>query len=75
VLCDDAQDTWVFVRELDGEQVLVALNAGEKPATVSLESMGTGWSDAFGTPGIADDGLRKATIPSVGGRVWVRRAK
>jgi glycosidase len=75
VLCDDAQDTWVFVRELDGEQVLVALNAGEKPATASLESMGTGWTDAFGTPGIADDGLRKATIPAVGGRVWVRRAK
>jgi hypothetical protein len=37
--------------------------------------MGMGWSDAFGTPGIADDGLRKATIPAVGGRAWVRRAK
>lgn len=75
VLADDAQDTWVFLREQGGEQVLVALNASEVPATLSLDSLGDGWQDAFGTPGFADDGLRKATVPAIGGRVWVRRSK
>ena len=73
VLVDDAQDVWAFLREGGGEQVLVALCASETPATVSLASLGEGWADAFGTPGFADDGLRTATIPAVGGRVWVRR--
>lgn len=75
VRCDDAQDTWVFVREGGGEQVLVALNAGEKPATLDLSAMGDGWQDAFGTPGFADDGLRVATVPAIGGRVWTRRSR
>ena len=74
VLVDDAQDVWAFLREGGGEQVLVALCASETPATVDLGSLGTGWHDAFGTPGFADDGLAKATIPAVGGRVWVRPA-
>jgi glycosidase len=73
VLVDDAQDVWAFLREGGGEQVLVALCASETPATVSLASLGEGWADAFGTPGFADDGLRTATVPAVGGRVWVRR--
>ena len=72
VLVDDAQDVWAFLREGGGEQVLVALCASGTPATVDLGSLGTGWQDAFGTPGFADDGLVKATIPAVGGRVWVR---
>jgi hypothetical protein len=55
--------------------VLVALNAGEKPATLDLSSMGDGWQDAFGTPGFADDGLRVATVPAIGGRVWTRRSR
>jgi NADH-quinone oxidoreductase subunit L len=29
----------------------------------------------IGTPGFADDGLRKATVPAIGGRVWFRRTK
>jgi len=75
VLADDAQDTWVFLREKGNEQVLVALNASDVPATVAIDSLGDGWHDAFGTPGFADDGLRKATVPAIGGRVWVRRSK
>ena len=75
VLTDDAQDTWVFVRSGGGEEVLVALCASERPATVDLTSLGDGWEDAFGTPGFADDGIRKATVPAIGGRVWFRRTK
>jgi glycosidase len=75
VLTDDAQDTWVFVRSGGGEEVLVALCASERPATVDLSALGDGWEDAFGTPGFADDGLRKATVPAIGGRVWFRRTK
>ena len=75
VLTDDAQDTWVFVRSGGGEEVLVALCASDRPATVDLSALGEGWEDAFGTPGFADDGLRKATVPAVGGRVWFRRTK
>ena len=36
VLTDDAQDVWVFLREGNGEQVLVALNAAAKPATITV---------------------------------------
>jgi glycosidase len=75
VLCDDAQDVWAFVRAGQGEEVLVALNASERPASVDLSAMGDGWQDAFGTPGFADDGLRKATVPAIGGRAWVRRTR
>ena len=46
------------------------------PFSLTLQAyLGDGWHDAFGTPGFADDGLRKATVPAIGGRVWVRRSK
>ncbi len=75
VLADDAQDVFAFVREGGGEQVLVALNASGTPATVSFKELGEGWQPLLGTPGIADDGVVKATIPPVGGRVWTRASK
>lgn len=74
VLTDDAQDVWVFVRSGGGEEVLVALNASTRPATVALPGLGSGWRDVHGTPGIADDGLARATVPALGGRVWQRKA-
>ena len=73
VLTDDAQDVWAFVRSGGGEDVLVALNASANPATVDLSAQGDGWQDAYGTAGFADDGVRKATVPALGGRVWFRR--
>jgi glycosidase len=77
ILTDDAQDTWVFLRELDGEQVLVALNAGDKAATIDLPaSLGTGWKPAFGQQGhSSSEAFPKVEVPMQGGRVWVRNSK
>ena len=75
VRTDDAQDVWAFVRAGHGEELLVALNASDRPATVSFADLGDGWEDVFGTPGFADNGMVSATIPAVGGRVWHRRIK
>jgi glycosidase len=70
LLADDAQDVLAFVREKDGQRVVVALNASTKPATVSLPVDGA-FRDAFGAPAPGDDGLRRATVPPLAGRVWV----
>jgi glycosidase len=75
VRTDDAQDVWAFIRAGHGEELLVALNASDRPATVSFADLGDGWEDVFGTPGFADNGMVSATIPAVGGRVWHRRIK
>lgn len=75
VLTDDAQDVWAFVRSGHGEELLVALNASDRPATVSFADLGDGWQDVYGTPGFADNGFVSTTIPPVGGRVWHRRIK
>jgi glycosidase len=77
ILTDDAQDTWVFLRELDGEQVLVALNAGDASATVELPaSLGTGWKQVFGEPAKPGaEAFPKVEVPMQAGRVWVRNSK
>lgn len=77
ILTDDAQDAWVFLRELDGEQVLVALNAGDKAATVDLPaSLGSGWKQVFGEPAKPGaDSFPKVEVPMQAGRVWVRTSK
>jgi glycosidase len=78
VLTDDVQDCWVFLRELGGEQVLVALNAGDKPATLQLPaSLGAGWKSVFGDGPVSvpDAAFPKVEIPLESGRVWVRSAK
>jgi cyclomaltodextrinase / maltogenic alpha-amylase / neopullulanase len=76
VVTDDAQDTWVFLREGGGEQVLVALNAGDKPATLDLPaSLGSGWKPAFGEAptNVPDSAFPRVEVPPVAGRVWVRK--
>jgi hypothetical protein len=89
LITDDGRDVWVFLRELDGEQVLVALNAGENDQSVDIphmvESGGT-WREVFssaasptfvreGRPAdeLRGDHFPTVTIPAVGGRVWERR--
>ena len=75
VLADDAQDTWVFARAGSGEEVLVALNASDRPATVELPGLGGGWRDVFSSPGADDGGPARATVPPLDGRVWQRAAR
>ncbi len=71
VLVDDAQDVWIFLREDDAEQVLVALCAGDEPASVAWpEELGEGWTVALG----AADAVRagQLLVPAVSGAVLVR---
>jgi glycosidase len=78
VLADDKADVWAFLREGDGEQVLVVLNASEHPATVELPAeLGSGWRPVFGeaAAGVPDSDFPKVEIPMESGRVWVRKAK
>jgi glycosidase len=71
VLVDDAQDVWAFLREGAGEQVLVALNASPREASVALPAEGGGWRVAWGA-GTDQPGAEAVTIPACSGRVWVR---
>jgi cyclomaltodextrinase len=84
ILTDDVQQVWVFERTVDGERVLVALNAGEDEATVRLPVEGE-WHEVFTTAPRAGDRrldleghaaserLTKVTLPAIGGRVWRQR--
>ncbi|MDZ4756095.1 MAG: alpha-amylase family glycosyl hydrolase [Phycisphaerae bacterium] len=81
LLVDDEQDVWVFERTLAGARVIVALNASERHADVTLPSEAGGrWREVFSSdvkPPFAPDGratgarFPTVTIPSVGGRVWI----
>jgi glycosidase len=78
VLVDDQANVWVFLREGDGEQVLVALNASEQPATLELPAeLGSGWKPVFGEvgAGVPDTAFPRIEIPMESGRVWARRLK
>jgi pullulanase/glycogen debranching enzyme len=66
VRTDDAQDVWAFVRAGHGEELLVALNASDRPATVSFADLGDGWQDVYGTAGFADNGLVTAIANDIG---------
>jgi len=56
---------------------LVALNAGDKAATVELPaSLGTGWKQVFGEPEASGSAtFPKVEVPMQAGRVWVRNSK
>ena len=79
VLYDDAQDTWVFLRETPGERVLVALNASGREARIDLTPANDGrlggrWRSVWGSEGAAvgDAEFPRISVPAVGGRVWVQ---
>ncbi|MBT5382678.1 MAG: alpha-amylase, partial [Phycisphaerae bacterium] len=73
VLIDDDQDTWAFVREFDGQRVLVTINASNTDAVITLpESLGTGWTRALVEPGEAPVDWPSIHVPAVGGVVWVK---
>ena len=75
LLADDQQDVWVFFRELGHEKVLVALNASDRQATVTvpeLASMPGKWELVFGHhhPPDEPDRFPELVVPPVSGRVW-----
>jgi len=73
VLTDDTQDVWVFVRTLDGQRVLVALNAGDQNAVLTMpESLGAGWTRVLVEPGDVNGGWPEIHVPAVGGVVWMK---
>lgn len=65
VLCDDAQDLFVFLREDASERVLVALNAGSDPARFELPE--GRWRAAYGKHA----GGTRARVPAIDGLVLV----
>ncbi len=73
VLVDDAQDTWVFLREHGDDVVLVALNASGREARVEVPDgqlpEGT-WSLAFGAGRAAESAPPTLVLPPLAGRVW-----
>jgi glycosidase len=78
LLTDDVQQVWVFERMLEGERLVVALNAGDDEATIRLPVEGQ-WVEVFASGGeprfdangrSPGDRFPKVTIPAVGGRVW-----
>ncbi|MDP6986650.1 MAG: alpha-amylase family glycosyl hydrolase [Phycisphaerales bacterium] len=73
VVIDDEQDVWAFVRELNGQKVLVALNAGDAEATITMpESLKNGWTCVLTEPGEKDASWPNLHIPPVGGVVWAK---
>jgi len=69
LLADDARNTWVFERELDGQRVVVAVNASAVTQDVRLDASvlgGRAWRVAFG--GGEGDLLG---LPPLSGRVLV----
>jgi glycosidase len=87
LLVDDAQDVWVFERELDGTRIIVAVNASEREATIDLapfvgaspERWRERFSSAAAEPFARDEraldaSFPRTTVPSVGGRAWVLRS-
>ncbi len=71
VLTDDAQDVWVFLRDYEGDTVLVALNAGDAPATVTIPDTIKGrWTRIFTTEQADQTSWPTVTIPRVGGTIW-----
>ncbi|MEY4071715.1 MAG: hypothetical protein RL721_2329, partial [Candidatus Eisenbacteria bacterium] len=74
VLADDTRDVWAFVREGEGEEVLVVLNAAPHDQRVPLPlDLGSGWRPIFGhAPDGAADAFPDVRLPASEGRVWAR---
>ena len=73
VLVDDEQDVWVFLRELDDDVLLVAINASGRETRVALpaDRLPEGaWSLAFGAGRAAESEPPELVLPPLAGRVW-----
>jgi glycosidase len=70
---DDEQDTFAFLRTIDGEEMLIVLNASAQEVIVDLPRVGAGWSRVFSQPPDTETGNPpRMTIPPLGGVVWRR---
>lgn len=75
LLADDAQDLWLFIREDDREQVLVALNGSDRAGVVTLPAeLGARWKAVFGEAEgpEGDPQWPRVEVAPMAGRVWVR---
>ena len=78
VLNDDAQDTWIFLRSLAGENILVAINASSNEVQIDLSHTSVGtrrghWQTIFGGEGasVSDDQFPRVSVPALSGRIWI----
>ena len=78
VLNDDAQDTWIFLRSLAGENILIAINASSNEVQIDLSHTSVGtrtghWQTIFGSEGasVSDDQFPRVSVPALSGRVWI----
>lgn len=79
VLADDAADVWAFERQEAGHRVIVALNASERDAIVTLPRLPAGgWRETFSSSTATyspegracADGFPTVVVPALGGMVW-----
>lgn len=73
IAADDAQDLLVFRRELEDEELLVALTPSASGATFRMPE--GEWHEVFRTPSDGEpsaDPSGAALVPPLGGRVWRR---
>ena len=69
----DDNDTWAFVRTLGDEEVLVAINASDRDATIDLPDLGDGWTQVFSEPADTDAGAPpQLKLPPLGAAAWRR---
>ncbi|MDG2422583.1 MAG: alpha-amylase family glycosyl hydrolase [Phycisphaerales bacterium] len=69
----DDNDTWAFVRTLDDEEILVAINASDREAAFDMPDIGNGWTRVFSEPADADAGdPPRITLPPLGAAAWRR---
>lgn len=76
LLTDDVADVWVFLRENEQERLIVALNASDRDAivTVPLDNIvPCTWRGVFGMRGVGvvQDDILKLSVPAIGGVVLV----
>ena len=73
VLADDALDVWAFVRESEGEEVLVVASMSERAQRVPLPiELGGGWPPILGdVPADMVDRFPDVVVGPISARVWL----
>ncbi len=74
VFVDDVLDVWAFVRESQGEELLVVTSMAERAQRVPLPiELGGGWTPVFGEePAGMVDRFPDVVVGPITGRVWHR---